>query len=212
MSSADTAKAIADALAATRAAQARAADPAASAWVSANAGTGKTYVLTRRVLRLLLAGTRPDRILCLTYTKAAAAEMARRVFDALAAFVLAEEETLARNLAELLGRPATEEEAERARTLFANTIETAGGLKILTIHAFAEQLLQRFPLEAGVAPSFRILDEAEGAGLMRAAVDEVLREASADPSGALGQALARAIVHAAGDGFDAVLGQALGDR
>src|SRR5215813_12803102 len=141
--------------------QAAAADPAASAWVSANAGTGKTHVLTMRVLRLLLAGAPPERILALTYTKAAAAEMSKRVFARLAEWVSIDEAGLKRKLAGLLGRSPSPEELERARQLFAIAIETPGGLKVQTIHAFCERLLQRFPLEAGVPAGFSILDDHE---------------------------------------------------
>ena len=126
----------ATALARTEALQAEAADPDACAWVSANAGTGKTHVLSRRVLRLLLAGTAPERILCLTYTKAAAAEMANRVFDELARWVTLADEALATSLEKLVGRDPTPADRERARTLFACAIEAPGGLKVQTIHAF----------------------------------------------------------------------------
>src|SRR5512138_3081878 len=97
----------------TRRNQARAADPAASAWVSANAGTGKTHVLTSRVLRLLLAGTKPERILCLTFTKAAATEMSTRVFKRLAGWVSAPDEKLRAALHELLVRAPTADEMTR---------------------------------------------------------------------------------------------------
>ena len=155
----------------TRRAQRDAADPSASVWVSANAGTGKTHVLTQRVLRLLLAGTKPERILCLTYTKAAAAEMAKRVFDTLALWVTLPNEKLAEQISELCDRPALDSEIEHARTLFAIAIETPGGLKVQTIHSFCERLLQRFPLEAGVAPGFTVLDDETAKALLREAID-----------------------------------------
>src|SRR5499426_1987493 len=161
----------------TRRNQAAAADPAASAWVSANAGTGKTHVLTMRVLRLLLAGTPPERILALTYTKAAAAEMSKRVFARLAQWVMSDEPSLARELAQLLDRTPTLADIATARQLFAITIETPGGLKVQTIHAFCERLLQRFPIEAGVSPSFAILDEQERSALLNRATDEMLATA-----------------------------------
>jgi ATP-dependent helicase/nuclease subunit A len=128
----------ATALAETQRNQSQAADPSVSAWVSANAGTGKTHVLTMRVLRLLLAQEppEPERILALTYTKAAAAEMATRVFARLAQWVTASDADLKSMLAELLSRPPAAEEMLRARRLFARTIETPGGLKVQTIHAF----------------------------------------------------------------------------
>ncbi len=195
---------LAELLAATTAAQARAADPAASAWVGANAGTGKTHVLTMRVLRLLLAGTRPERILCLTFTKAAAAEMSTRVFDRLAGWASAPPAELHKSLTQLLGRSPGDIEMRAARSLFARAIETPGGLKVQTIHAFCERLLQRFPLEANVPPGFSILDDEHKRALMREAIDTTLARAAAD-SGILNTALNKVIVHAVDDRFDSLL-------
>jgi ATP-dependent helicase/nuclease subunit A len=195
-----------------RRAQRSAADPTASVWVAANAGTGKTQVLTDRLLRLLLSGTRPERILALTYTKAAAAEMATRVFDRLSAWVTEPLVKLDRQLRNLLGRDPTDAERATARRLFAVAIETPGGLKVQTIHGFAERLLQRFPLEAGVSPGFQILDDQTAAELRRAATDAVLLDAAADPGGPLGRALAVMVAHAADEQFDAVLRDALARR
>ena len=192
-------------LAETTAAQGRAADPAASAWVGANAGTGKTHVLTMRVLRLLLAGTRPERILCLTFTKAAAAEMSTRVFDRLAQWASAPEEKLQKSLVDLLGRSPSPIEALTARKLFAQAIETPGGLKVQTIHAFCERLLQRFPLEAGVPPGFSILDDEHKRTLMREAIDRTLGVAAQATHTPLGAALQAVIVHAVDDRFDQLL-------
>jgi ATP-dependent helicase/nuclease subunit A len=197
----------------TRANQAAAADPATSAWVSANAGTGKTHVLTMRVLRLLLAGTEPERILALTYTKAAAAEMATRVFQRLAEWVTASDAELNAKLADLLDRRPSTAEMQRARRLFAVAIETPGGLKVQTIHAFCERLLQRFPLEAGVPPGFEILDEAERAALLQEAADATLAEAAAaDADAPLARALACAVAFAAEASFDALLCEALREQ
>lgn len=196
----------------TRSIQSQAADPSISAWVAANAGTGKTHVLTERVLRILIGGTKPDRILCLTYTKAAAAEMSTRVFTRLSGWVTAEAGELEKALTSLLGRTPSQEEIAHARTLFATAIETPGGLKVQTIHAFCEQLLQRFPLEAGVPPGFEVLDD-ETAGQLRAdAIGGVLEVATSDREGLLGQALMKTIAYAAEDGFDEKLKQALGRR
>ncbi len=200
------------ALADTRRAQSQAADPTASAWVSANAGTGKTYVLTSRVLRLLLSGTEPERILALTYTKAAAAEMSKRVFERLGTWVTMRPDKLDRALADVLDRAPEAVEMERARTLFAHAIETPGGLKVQTIHAFCERLLQRFPIEAGVAPGFSILDDVTGADIRRIATDEVLHMAVKEPDSQLGRALIMAVGFAADDSFDAVLRDALSRR
>ncbi|MGD9670994.1 MAG: double-strand break repair helicase AddA [Hyphomicrobiaceae bacterium] len=192
--------------------QARAADPATSAWVSANAGTGKTHVLTRRVLRLLLAGTAPERILCLTYTKAAAAEMSTRVFAELGFWVTKPADELRAGLVKLLGREPSPEEICRARTLFARAIETPGGFKVQTIHAFAERLLQRFPLEAGVTPGFTIIDDVVARQLMREATDDMLSEATDTPNKPLGGALRSTIAFAADESFDELLRAALAKK
>jgi ATP-dependent helicase/nuclease subunit A len=192
--------------------QAAAADPLACAWVSANAGTGKTHVVTMRILRLLLAGAAPERILALTYTKAAAAEMSKRVFERLARWVTAADDPLTQALTELLGRPPTLEEMQRARRLFAIAIETPGGLKVQTIHAFCERLLQRFPLEAGVPPGFTILDDQERSCLLGEAVDGVLREVAKEPLGPLAGALTLAVGFASETDFDVLLGEVLKER
>jgi len=196
----------------TKQAQRDAADPAASVWVSANAGTGKTHVLTQRVLRLMLAGTKPERILCLTYTKAAAAEMSKRVFDTLAKWVSLSDDELARRLTELTDRTPSDADLDIARTLFAVAIETPGGLKVQTIHSFCERLLQRFPLEAGVTPDFKVLDETMATTLLREAIDATLLEATNGSSAAHGEALATVIPYAAEERFDDVLGAALRQR
>jgi len=156
--------------------QAQAANPGWSIWVSANAGSGKTYVLTRRVLRMLLAGVKPESILCLTYTKAAAAEMRRRVASALAEWAVMEPALLEKELAGIEGDALTDEMRERARTLFARALETPGGLKIVTIHAFCESVLHRFPLEAGVPFDFSVIEDEERAGMLLAARERVLAE------------------------------------
>ena len=130
--------------------QSLASDPDASAWVSANAGTGKTAVLVRRVLRLLLAGVKPERILCLTYTKNAAAEMENRLLKELANWATDSTEGLRKRIEALTGAASKPDLIDRARRLFARTLEAKGGLKIYTIHGFCERILQRFPLEAGI--------------------------------------------------------------
>ena len=192
--------------------QAAAAEPATSVWVSANAGTGKTHVLKTRVLRLLLAGTPPERLLCLTYTKTAAAEMSRRVFADLATWATANDAELDDTLSKLTGQSPSAEERSRARQLFAQAIETPGGLKVQTIHAFCERLLKRFPLEAGVAPNFSVLDEGEAASLQGQAILEILGRATASNDDNLAEALARAAIYAADEGFDRALIMALANR
>ncbi|MBT4939911.1 MAG: UvrD-helicase domain-containing protein, partial [Rhodospirillaceae bacterium] len=136
-----------------------AASPEASVWVSASAGTGKTKVLTDRVLSLLLTGTQPQRILCLTFTRAAAAEMESRIADQLGLWTMMAEDVLQSALEELLGQAPEEHMIQRARQLFAEVLDTPGGMNIQTIHAFCQSLLGRFPLEADVAPHFALMDE-----------------------------------------------------
>jgi ATP-dependent helicase/nuclease subunit A len=154
--------------------QAKASNPEASAWVSANAGSGKTHVLTQRVLRLLLTGTSPGQILGLTFTKAAAANMATRIFNTLAQWASLGDEALATAIAETGGGKPGPQDLIFARQLFARTIETPGGLRIQTLHAFCERLLQLFPFEANVPAHFRVLDEREAAALMEEARNEAI--------------------------------------
>lgn len=156
--------------------QRSAADPKASVWVGANAGSGKTFVLTRRVLRLLLDGAAPETILCLTYTKAAAAEMRHRVAQILASWARDDDATLEKGLAEAIGRPALPAERRRARSLFAHALETPGGLKINTIHAFCEAVLHRFPLEAGVPVNFSVLEDTTRAEFLTRAREAAIAE------------------------------------
>lgn len=197
---------------ATGAAQAAAADPQASVWVNANAGTGKTRVLTLRVLRLLLAGTEPQRILCLTYTKAAASEMARRVFDQLSSWVTFDGDKLVKALTDITGTKPDTTQIALARTLFTRAIETPGGLKVQTIHAFSERLLQRFPLEAGVPPGFKILDDDRGRELKARAIEAVLLAATANPDTPLARSLATAIRFVTEDSFDGLLNKAIAEH
>ena len=142
-------------------AQIRAADPTLSTWVSANAGSGKTRVLTDRVARLLLHRVPPQRILCLTYTKAAAAHMQNQLFRRLGEWAMLPDDDLRGKLADLGEETADldPDTLSRARTLFASALETPGGLKIQTIHSFCASLLRRFPLEAGVSPQFQEMDD-----------------------------------------------------
>ncbi len=192
---------------ALRAMQARASDPAASAWVSANAGSGKTHVLSQRVLRLLLAGTPPAQILGLTFTKAAAANMAARIFHQLAEWTSLSDEKLARAIADTGAPVPGPRELEFARRLFARTIETPGGLKIQTLHAFCERLLRLFPFEGNVAAHFKVIDEREAAALLDEARDRALADMTASPASAA--ALELVAREAGAFGFDALLREAL---
>ncbi|ALA17217.1 MULTISPECIES: double-strand break repair helicase AddA [unclassified Chelatococcus] len=169
--------------------QQRAARPDASAWVSANAGSGKTKVLADRVMRLLLAGTEPSRILCLTFTKAAAANMENRIFAELGKWVRLDDEALAAALEKLEGRRPDRARLARARRLFAHAVETPGGLKIETIHAFCERLLHMFPFEANVPARFTVLDDNESAVLLAEALSTVMARAALGRDPALRDAL-----------------------
>ena len=163
-----------------------AANPHISAWVGANAGSGKTRVLTQRVARLLLEGAEPAKILCLTYTKAAAAEMQTRLFAMLGGWSMLPDAVLAESLGALEGRPPITDPGQlrMARRLFARALETPGGLKIQTIHAFCDALLRRFPLEAGVSPGFDVLDERRAALILSDILSSLARaaEAGEDPA------------------------------
>ena len=168
-------------------AQFRAARPDASTWLAANAGSGKTKVLTDRVARLLLKGVQPQHILCLTYTKAAASEMQNRLFKRLGEWAMLGDPALIAALTELGEVNTAAKDLAQARTLFARAIETPGGLKIQTIHSFCASLLRRFPLEAGVSPQFSEMDERAGQ-LLRA---EIMEDFAQGPKAPLVDALAR---------------------
>ena len=152
--------------------QVQAARPDASTWLAANAGSGKTRVLTDRVARLLLKGVQPQHILCLTYTKAAASEMQNRLFKRLGEWAMLDDAALTEALVDLGADDViSPDRLPRARTLFARAIETPGGLKIQTIHSFCSSLLRRFPLESGVSPQFSEMED-RAAALLRAEIVE----------------------------------------
>jgi ATP-dependent helicase/nuclease subunit A len=186
-----------------------AADPTRSAWVSANAGAGKTYTLANRVTRLLLAGAKPEHILCLTYTKAAAAEMAGRLFDQLGQWAMADDAELVQRIAEIGAPPRDAEGLKEARRLFALALETPGGLKIQTIHAFCQYLLARFPLEARVPPSFRVLDDQTARELRDEARTRVLERAGSGDD-TLANAAAHLVTHSSESRLQQILDGALG--
>ena len=164
------------------AAQQRAAsDPLVSTFVAASAGSGKTKLLTDRLLRLMLAGADPTRIVCLTYTRAGAAEMALRLRARLGAWVAATEPALRAALLEFEVEP-TPDALRRARALFAAVLDLPGGLRIGTIHAFCQSLLGRFPLEAGLSPRFGLLEDADARVALSDALESVLARASDGPT------------------------------
>jgi ATP-dependent helicase/nuclease subunit A len=154
--------------------QNRASDPEMSVWLSANAGSGKTRVLTDRVARLLLDGADPQSILCLTYTKAAASEMQNRLFKRLGAWAMLPDERLRQELQQV-GLPGSPD-LPTARRLFARAIETPGGLRIQTIHSFCASILRRFPIEAGVSPRFTEIDDSAQRHLIGELLDRLGRD------------------------------------
>jgi len=185
------------------------ADPKVSAWVAANAGSGKTHVLVQRVINLLLMGVAPEKILCITFTKAAAANMARRVFDTLGAWTALDDAALDEALRD---RGAVRPDAQlraAARRLFARALETPGGLKVQTIHAFCTQLLHQFPFEANVAARFDVLDGTAQAQLLEQLTLDVLLAGADAPETALGRALAAAMTAAADVTFREVIRDAV---
>ena len=193
---------------AVRATQAQASDPAASTFVSANAGSGKTHVLVQRVIRLLLGNVPPEKILCITFTKAAAANMAERVFSTLGHWVTLDDKALD---AAILEAGVTRVDAKlrlRARELFASALETPGGLKVQTIHALCTRLLQQFPFEANVPARFAVLDDRDQNEMMERGNLAVLLEASRDPDSATGRALTVAMASAADVTFKDVVREA----
>lgn len=170
--------------------QQRAADPKTSVWVSANAGAGKTTVLTSRVVRLLLAGARPESILCVTFTRVAAANMQDRVFRTLGDWVALDDAALTAALTRIEGRPPVPGRLAAARRLFARAVETPGGLRIQTIHGLAERILQQFPFEAGVPAGFSVIEPDQQEAMIADAIVAVTTAALAGGDRALAAALA----------------------
>lgn len=196
----------------TASSQASASDPHNSAWVSANAGSGKTHVLANRVIRLLLRGTDPSKILCLTYTRAAAANMSNRVFTTLSDWTALGDEELADKVAALDGRRPDHDAMRRARRLFAEALETPGGLKIQTIHAFCESVLHQFPLEANITAHFQMLDAQMEAVLFAAARRDMISGAGAQEDTDLADAFATVLERGGEAGLDALLFEILRKR
>ena len=201
---------------AVRRKQADASDPSCSAFVAANAGSGKTHVLAQRVIRLMLdgapGGVDPSRILCITFTKAAAANMAARVYDRLRGWIALDDAALDAALREIGVTSIDAGKRARARALFAAALETPGGLKVQTIHAFCTRLLQQFPFEANVAARFTVLDDRSQAEMFQRATMAVLLRAAAQPASPLGRALERAVAGAADTTFLAVVHEAIAER
>ena len=193
---------------AVRATQTRASDPRSSSFVAANAGSGKTHVLVQRVIRLLLEGVLPEKILCVTFTKAAAANMAERVFTTLGHWVTLDDAALDKAIIETGIALPSPELRTAARKLFACALETPGGLKVQTIHALCTRLLQQFPFEANVPARFAVLDERDRNEMMERANLSVLLDASRDVESVTGKALNIAMASAADVTFKEVVREA----
>lgn len=192
--------------------QALATDPHRSAWVTANAGSGKTYVLSRRVIRLLLDGVAPAQILCLTFTKAAAAEMSNRIFETLSKWVGLDDTQRSAELKNLLDRNPIEAELARSRTLFALALDTPGGLKIQTIHAFCEALLHQFPLEANMSGHFQVIEAGVQDELIELARQQVFTAMESGEESPLQDAF-EVLLQSASDGtIEKALGELIDDR
>jgi ATP-dependent helicase/nuclease subunit A len=196
--------------------QADASDPSAAAFVAANAGSGKTHVLAQRVIRLMLDGSMggvdPSRILCITFTKAAAANMAARIYDTLKGWIALDDAALDVAMQKIGVTGIDAAKRARARRLFAAALETPGGLKVQTIHAFCTRILQQFPFEANVAARFTVLEERTQSEMLERATLGVLLEAADAPDAPLGRALKVAVAAAADSTFREVVREAIEQR
>ena len=189
-----------------------AAQPDRSVWVSANAGTGKTRVLVDRIARLLLEGAQPEKILCLTFTKTAAAEMSERINAQLGQWAVMDDKTLVEDIRLLSQREPDEAMQKTARRLFARVLDVPGGLKIRTIHSFCESLIARFPIEAGVAPHFSVIDERTTAELLAEARERILTETVLSPDAPLAHAVEAIAEQIAEDDFASLMQDLAGNR
>lgn len=181
--------------------QRQASDPDVSVWVTASAGTGKTKVLTDRILRLMLKGAAPDEILCLTFTRAGASVMTNRLRDELSLWATCDDAILQKKLTGLSGRKPPPETMLRARALFGEFLDAQGGMKIQTIHSFAQSLLKKFPIESGIPPYFDVMDDQTASEALRQAQINVLRDLHNAPHSALAKAVNMITPEVAEDDF-----------
>lgn len=192
--------------------QRKASDPDSSIWVGASAGSGKTTVLVNRVLRLLLAGVKPQKILCLTFTRAAAAQMAIRISEALSHWATCSDDELRDALDKLQDHAPTSEQLITARRLFARMLSCPGGMRIRTIHAFAQEILRRFPIEAGLPPHFTVIEEIDARALQEDVQARVLGAAASAPESEMGRALHLLVRELGERGFQEAMCAVLNDR
>ncbi len=187
--------------------QRRASDPKSSVWVTASAGTGKTKVLTDRVLRLMLEGSQPENILCVTFTNAAASVMKNRIREELELWATCSDTVLNTKLRKLTGRKASEKTIARARQLFAEYLDTPNGMKIQTIHSFCQSMLKRFPVETGIPPYFDVLDEQSAFEMLKQAQADILQQVQDEPDTKLADAVRRITPEVSEDDFMALMGE-----
>jgi len=200
---------LSDILDQTEKTQARASNPKSSAFVSANAGSGKTYVLVKRILRLLIEGIDPARILALTYTTTAAANMSIRVFRELSEWVSLDDDALTKRIAQLDQSEVTQFRLRLARQLFARAVETPGGLKIQTIHAFCERILHLFPFEANVPANFEIVDDHIQSKLMATTRNKIIGQLSLNSRDELTASIIELIDLIGEQEFDSLIGTSI---
>jgi ATP-dependent helicase/nuclease subunit A len=198
--------------------QSAASDPQRSVWVGASAGTGKTKVLIDRVLRLMLPrvtgepATLPGKILCLTFTKTAAAEMSNRIYERLSGWSVKDDEALEKELQDLVGAAPTPEIEREARRLFARVLDTPGGLKIMTLHSFCQSVLKRFPIEAGLPPHFELMDEQDAIEYLTRCLHGIIDEARAHPNTPLAQSFDQLALHLDSEAMSALMQQIMSKR
>jgi len=198
--------------------QAAASDPQRSVWVGASAGTGKTKVLIDRVLRLMLPrltgepATQPGKVLCLTFTKTAAAEMSNRIYERLSGWSVKNDADLRKELQELIGAPPTVEIEEEARRLFARVLDTPGGLKIMTLHSFCQSVLKRFPIEAGLPPHFELMDEQDAVEYLTRCLHGIIEESRDHADTILAQSFSPLALHLDSESMSALMQQIMSKR
>ncbi|MFN7113806.1 MAG: double-strand break repair helicase AddA [Alphaproteobacteria bacterium] len=188
-------------------AQRKASDPLSSVWVTASAGTGKTKVLTDRVLRLMLSGATPDQILCLTFTKAGASVMTNRIREELSVWATCDDKKLEEKLTKLGGKKPDAATTKRARQMFAEFLDAHGGLKIQTIHSFSQSLIRRFPIESGIPPYFDVMDDQTAAEMLRESQADILRRIQREPNTPLARAVHAVTPEVSEDDFAALIGE-----
>lgn len=200
--------------------QALASDPMKSVWVGASAGTGKTKVLIDRVLRLMLprsglpaeSATPPGKILCLTFTKTAAAEMSNRIYKRLSEWAVRSDAELKADLSNLIGEQPSPEVEKEARRLFARVLDTPGGLKIMTIHSFCQSVLKRFPIEAGLPPHFELMDEQSAVEYLTRCLHDIITDSKKNPAAALAQAFSLLALHLDSETMSDLMAKVMAER